>query len=138
MESIRLLYPIDRTALESQLGNGQVMNPEQKKELLKTIESEMAALEIEIKTFESLTRPVSPDNAIGRLTRMEAINNKSINEAALSKARDRLTRLRHALSMIDDPDFGFCSQCGEPIPYARLKIMPDSSLCVTCAEQVMG
>jgi DnaK suppressor protein len=114
------------------------MNPEQKKELLKTIESEIAALETEIKTFESLTRPVSLDNAIGRLTRMEAINSKSINEAALSKARNRLTRLRHTLSVIDESAFGFCSQCDEPIPYARLKIMPDSSLCVKCAEQVLG
>lgn len=138
MEGIRLLYPIDRIALGSQLGNGQVMNPEQKKELLKTIQSEIDALKTKIKTFETLTRPVSPDNAIGRLTRMEAINSKSINEAALSKARNRLSRLRNALSMIDDPDFGFCSQCDEPIPYARLKIMPDSSLCVKCAEQAMG
>ena len=112
------------------------MNSEQKKEMQATIETEIAALEEEIKSFEALTRPVSPDNAIGRLTRMEAINSKSINEAALAKARNRLARLHQSQSMIDDPDYGLCSQCDEPIPFARLKIMPDSGLCVKCAAQV--
>ncbi len=114
------------------------MNSDQKKELIAAIDTEIAALESEIQSFQKLTRPVSPDNAIGRLTRMEAINSKSINEAALAKAKNRLSRLRNAQTMIDDPDFGLCSQCEEPIPFARLKIMPGSGLCVTCAENMHG
>jgi DnaK suppressor protein len=114
------------------------MNQDQKKELIATIEKEITSLESEIESFKKLARPVSPDNAIGRLTRMEAINSKSINEAALTKAKNRLTRLRLAQSMIDDPDFGLCSHCDEPIPFARLKIVPDSGLCVRCAEEAQG
>ncbi|MCP4715287.1 MAG: hypothetical protein GY868_09235, partial [Deltaproteobacteria bacterium] len=37
--------------------------------------------------------------------------------------------------MIDDPDFGLCAECGEPIPFKRLMIMPGSTLCVGCAGQ---
>ena len=44
-----------------------------KTELKALIESEIAAVEAEIPRIEEQARPVSPDNAIGRLTRMEAI-----------------------------------------------------------------
>jgi len=92
----------------------------------------------DISSFEELTRPISPDNAIGRLTRMEAINSKSINEAALQKARQTLSQLEHSLTRLHEPDFGLCRECEEPIPFARLKIMPETSTCVHCAEKLYG
>jgi DnaK suppressor protein len=44
--------------------------------------------------------------------------------------------MERALTMIDDPDFGLCHECEEPIPFARLMIMPESDLCVKCAEAI--
>jgi DnaK suppressor protein len=44
--------------------------------------------------------------------------------------------MERALTMIDDPDFGLCCECEEPIPFARLMIMPESDLCVKCAEAI--
>ena len=46
-------------------------------------------------TFQSTTAqprkyPIAPENAIGRVSRMDAINNKSVNEAALKKAEIKL------------------------------------------------
>ena len=78
----------------------------------------------------------SPDNAIGRLTRMEAINSKSINEAALNHAKQTLSKMERALMMIDNPDFGLCRECEEPIPLGRLMIVPESDLCVQCAQAI--
>jgi DnaK suppressor protein len=63
---------------------------------------------------------------------MEAINSKSINEAALENSKQTLSKMERALTMIDDPDFGFCRECEEPIPFAGLMIMPESDLCVKC------
>lgn len=114
------------------------MKREQKKQLKAAIQERLQTLKKDIAAFRQLTRPVSPDNAIGRLTRMEAINSKSINEAALSKARDTLARLERALSRIDHPDFGLCHECEEPIPFARLMILPEADLCVQCAENMHG
>ena len=37
------------------------------------------------------------------------------------------------LFMINE-DFGICIECDEPIPFARLMILPETSLCVVCAE----
>ena len=109
------------------------MEYEKRKALKAHILEKIEALKIDIQSFHTLSRPVAPDNAIGRLTRMEAINSKSINEAALNKAKQTLTRIERVLTMIDDPDFGLCCECEEPIPFARLMIVPESNLCVQCA-----
>lgn len=89
-----------------------------------------------IETFKSLSKPVAPDNAIGRITRMEAINSKSINEASLAAAKQTLKRLEKSLKLITDPDFGYCKNCEEQIPFKRLLIMPEALFCVACAEKI--
>lgn len=114
------------------------MESSQRKKLKGMITQSMKAAKQEIASYRLLTKPISPDNAIGRLTRMEAINSKSINEAALEKSKNRLSELERALSKIDDPDFGLCRDCEEPIPAARLMILPETRLCVQCAEIMSG
>ncbi len=112
------------------------MDSKAKATLKARIEVQISEVKEDIVAFEVLSRPVAPDNAIGRLTRMEAINSKSINEAALRKAQDRLIKLQRALGKIEDPDFGLCRECEEPIPSARLMILPETELCVQCAENL--
>ncbi len=109
------------------------MTEAEKEKLEKHIREEIETLKQDIVSYKAVSKPVSPDNAIGRLTRMEAINSKSINEASLRQAESTLAGLERALKMIDDPDFGLCTQCGEPIPFKRLMIMPGSLRCVACA-----
>lgn len=89
----------------------------------------------DIAYLEELTRPIAPENSLGRITRMDAINGKGVHEATLRQARQTLSQLEHALQRIDgsDPDFGTCSRCGAEIPPARLMLMPESDKCVPCA-----
>ncbi len=105
----------------------------------KVLETKIAdAIEEQKKLIQSLevtSKPVAPDNAIGRLTRMEAINSKSISEASLNSARSKLAKLEKALKKIDDPNFGICINCENPIPHGRVMLMPESTLCVPCAER---
>jgi DnaK suppressor protein len=111
----------------------------EKREKLKDhIKKKIEDLKKDITSYQLISRPVSPDNAIGRLTRMEAINSKSINEAALKKSKQTLLKMERALMLINDPDFGLCRECEEPIPFARLMIVPESDLCVQCAEALGG
>ena len=37
--------------------------------------------------YKEITKPIAPENAIGRISRMDAINNKSVTEAALRQAK---------------------------------------------------
>lgn len=98
------------------------------------IRSEIEALKLDIGRMEELIQPVPPDNAVGRLSRMEAISEKSVNEATLRAARVRQTRLEQTLGLLDDDDFDHCAVCDNPIPFARLELVPESRLCITCAE----
>ena len=65
---------------------------------------------------------------------MDAINNKSVNEAALRLAESKLRNINISLENIDEPDFGKCRRCGFEIPLGRLMVMPGSPLCVGCAR----
>lgn len=110
------------------------MDPEERQQFAQKILSAIAATEKDIAALEELTKPIAPDNAIGRLSRMEALGSKSVNEAMLATARQKLGRLKFALTNIDGEDFGICMECGEPIPAARILAMPESNRCVQCAD----
>lgn len=110
------------------------MSPETKRGLKDKILADIVALKADIERLEALTQPIPPDDAIGRISRMEAIHEKSINEATLDAAKTRLIQLELALGKIDDPDFGLCVECGEPIAPGRIMLMPESTRCVKCAE----
>ncbi|MBN2649118.1 MAG: TraR/DksA C4-type zinc finger protein [Prolixibacteraceae bacterium] len=65
---------------------------------------------------------------------MDAINNKSVTEATLRKAKEKLEKLKFALSRVDDDDFGRCITCKKPIPLGRILIMPQARTCVNCSQ----
>lgn len=81
------------------------------------------------------TAPVAPDCAIGRVSRMDAINNKGVSEAALANARDKIRDIEESLSRIDTPDFGYCKSCTAEIAVDRLMVMPESLYCMRCARK---
>lgn len=112
------------------------MNPEEKQKLKKIMHQKIQDLKQQVETFKNLSKPVSPDNAIGRLTRMDAINSKSINEASLEKAKQTLEILKQSVNELDKPEFGMCNNCEEPIPFKRLLIMPESKFCVDCVQKI--
>ena len=95
---------------------------------------EIAKTEKQISNYKESTKPIAPDNAIGRLSRMDAIANKSVLESSLNQAENKLNKLKHVLSKVDSPDFGICIECDEAIPLGRLLIIPESLHCVNCAE----
>ncbi len=87
-----------------------------------------------ISDLKQMTAPVAPDDAIGRVSRMDAINNRAISEAALRKAEEKLQQLERMTQLVEEPGFGLCKKCGEAIPVKRLTLMPQSVFCVCCAS----
>jgi len=104
-----------------------------KKAVKLNIIDEIEKTQKSITDLEELTKPISPENAIGRISRMDAINNKSVSEASLRQAREKMSKLKHALDRIEDDTFGICVQCKQPIPIGRIMLMPQSVKCVNCA-----
>lgn len=94
---------------------------------------EIAKTEALIAEYREMTKPVAPDVAIGRVSRMDAINNKSVTEAALRQAEHKLVSLQRVLSKVHDEDFGRCIKCQQPIQPGRILFRPESLYCVHCA-----
>ena len=111
------------------------MDTHQRNKIRAIIAQEIAETIVTIRNLEESSKPVAPDNAIGRLSRMEIINAKGVSEAALGTASRKLGKLRIALANIDQPAFGTCYECGEAIPIGRILLMPETTMCVSCAEE---
>jgi DnaK suppressor protein len=97
----------------------------------------LEALAEEIKATLALADPakesITPDKAIGRLTRMEAIQAQSMSAEGRRRQEARLRQVKHALDRLDQGTYGSCTRCGEAIPRGRLEFMPEAPLCISCA-----
>ena len=111
------------------------MDDNERAVLKKKIHEEIAKIESSIVQLSDATKPISPENSLGRVSRMDAINNKGVAEAALHSAKTKLSKLKMALNKIDNKDFGNCSNCQRPIRPARLMYLPESTRCIHCADR---
>ena len=80
--------------------------------------------------------PVSPDNSIGRLSRVDAMQQQEMRLAIARNRRTELAGLEAALKLIDAGEYGTCLGCGEDIPDKRLEAVPDARMCVPCISSL--
>ena len=129
-------YPKPREmCLVKELWCYAAMNEKERAELKQKIIEEIRTQKHLIESFTETSKPVAPDNAIGRLTRMEAISSQGISEASLNSSKAKLVKLEKALEKINLPEFGVCARCSMSIAQGRILLMPESTLCVSCAEK---
>ena len=110
------------------------MKKEDKQKVKTEIQAQIMTTKETITSLQESLKPIPHDVSLGRLTRMEAINSKKMDEAALRKAKKKLDQLESSLKHIDDDDFGICSSCGNSIPVGRILMMPETTTCVNCAD----
>jgi DnaK suppressor protein len=109
------------------------MTSKQKEDLRTMIEKKLEETRSTIVELRESTKPMGLDSAIGRVSRMDYINNKSIAEGELQKAEDRVKALERWISLYDSDQFGKCSRCGQEINFNRLLLLPESTRCISCA-----
>lgn len=110
------------------------MDNEAKMKLKELILKRIMRTERKVEELKEMVKPYAPENSIGRVSRMDAINNQNVMKAALRADEKRLSGLRLALANIDQPDFGICQECQKAIDPKRLLLMPESKHCVKCAR----
>ena len=71
--------------------------------------------------------------SVGRLSRMDAMQQKAMAEAQERSRQLDLQRVEMAERRLKDGDYGYCAQCDEEIADARLAIDPMAERCVKCA-----
>lgn len=104
-------------------------------DLKRKIKENLESINQNIEELIEQTKPIAPENSLGRITRMDAINNKGVKEAALRQAKMKKSRLETALQKVDEPGFGVCVRCKKAINTKRLMYMPESARCVKCADR---
>jgi DnaK suppressor protein len=80
-------------------------------------------------------RPVDLDQPIGRLSRVDALQQQSMLAANRATAMRRRHQIDAALRRIDEDEYGDCASCGEPIDPRRLEAQPEAPLCMPCQSQ---
>ena len=105
-------------------------------------EFQATLLELESELVESLqstqdsAKAVELDQeAFGRVSRIDAIQQQQMSKAYRERLRTRLQQVRGALSAIERGEYGYCTVCEEPITRDRLAIRPESPVCVECQSR---
>ena len=79
--------------------------------------------------------PVELDQqSVGRLSRMDAMQQQAMSQATEQTRRANLLRIEAAERRLRDDEYGYCDDCGEEIPDARLNIDPMAERCIKCAS----
>lgn len=100
----------------------------------KLLEESLENVKKDIQDLTESSKPIKPENSLGRLTRMDAIGQKSINDHALNNAKLKLQKIEAALKRIEEDEYGYCVECGDEITEKRLNAVPESPQCVECME----
>src|SRR5208282_3269744 len=53
----------------------------------------------------------------------------------IERSEERLRLIDQALARVDNGTYGTCAECGEDIPFERLKALPFALLCVDCQQK---
>ena len=75
-------------------------------------------------------------SAVGRVSRIDAIQQQKMAEAEMVRAEARLQAVERALVWVADDAYGWCRRCDEPIGFRRLQARPEAPFCVQCAAQM--
>lgn len=103
---------------------------------IEQLDADLRALQAKLTADLSATiegaRPVDLDQPIGRVSRMDAIQQQSMVKAGRRNLTRRASQVAAALAAIDRGEYGVCRRCEEPVGYARLKARPETPYCLQC------
>ena len=72
--------------------------------------------------------------AVGRLSRMDALQNQAMAKAQGARRAGEARRIRAALARIEEGEYGYCTDCGEEIGTDRLTADPTLPRCLSCTR----
>ncbi|MCR9094224.1 MAG: TraR/DksA C4-type zinc finger protein [bacterium] len=109
------------------------LDDSEKEELRGLLETLARELDEGLESAADAARPVELDPpAIGRVSRIDAIQQQKMAEANRAAQQARRQAVRAALARIGEEEFGECRACGEDIGLARLRARPESHTCIDC------
>jgi DnaK suppressor protein len=111
------------------------LTPEQIGQIRDELQRTLTRLERSTKTNGN-GRPAEIDQgAVGRLSRIEAIQNQGFTRDLHDRERLKLQQVAAAIQRIDEGSYGLCTSCREPIRFERLVVFPETRTCNGCSER---
>lgn len=101
-------------------------------ELRRLLEKAQKETEKDLSASTADAKPVDLGLSIGRLSRMDALQQQHMAIARQQRVAVQLQQIRAALRRMDSGTYGACLKCGEPITRPRLKARPESPFCHDC------
>ncbi len=83
---------------------------------------------------EGQSTVVLDQQAVGRLSRQDALLNQSMAKATQARRDGSRRALHAALQRLEEGEFGYCDECGEAITPRRLELDPTAVRCISCAS----
>ena len=106
-----------------------------KQHLKRLLEEEQENLQNFSETTKDSRAPVELDQQlVGRLSRMDAIQQQHMDLARENRRQARLKIIAAALERIKTDEYGYCLACGEEIDHERLLIDPAILRCLACTK----
>jgi DnaK suppressor protein len=103
-------------------------------ELRSELEHQLRRLERSMATTDEASRPVELDQqAVGRLSRMDSLQNQHLTRNLQERERVRYAALVAALERMEEGTYGRCTECGKGIQPGRLIIYPETERCTACS-----
>ena len=111
------------------------MNDARAEDLRALINARLAEIAVESQLGSEGQQIVTLDQqSIGRLSRMDALQNQAMAKATQARRDAETQRLKAALSRIDEGEYGYCCDCGDDIAPARLRLDPAALRCISCSS----
>ncbi len=99
------------------------------------IADRLSELDVEdVNTSGDRATVVLDQQSVGRLSRMDAIQQQAMANATHQRRQQERMRLNAALVRIDAGEFGYCLDCGDDISPKRLDLDPTATRCISCAR----
>ena len=112
------------------------LSDDQQSELETALRAHRVDLEQLLESTREAIKPVDLDEPIGRLTRMDAIQQQKVTAAHRRSYDIRLRQVKQALELLGRNEYGLCRKCDDPIGYARLSARPESPYCLECQNEI--
>lgn len=105
-------------------------------ELTAALEALRDGLEAQMARPTDRTDVVDLDQPIGRISRVDALQQQAMSKEQLRRSRLRLGQVRQALTAVQQDEYGFCRRCEEPIGVRRLTAFPETPFCLPCRAEI--
>ena len=111
------------------------LTPDRLAALTERLEGSRDELRELLELSASGAKPVSLEEPIGRLSRMDAMQAQAMAQASQQRREQTLRRIEAALQRLEEDEYGVCLECVEPINPKRLEFDPTVELCIDCASK---